>query len=37
MTDPRHLASALQAESPAMLALTEQAVSIDSGTYDAAG
>ena len=37
MTDPRHLASAPQAELLAVLALTEEAVSIDSGSYDAAG
>jgi glutamate carboxypeptidase len=37
MIDPRQFAAALQAELPAILALTERVVNIDSGTYHAAG
>jgi len=37
MTDPRALASALAPELPSMLTMIERAVSIDSGTYHAAG
>ena len=37
MTDPRELATAMRAELPSLLALTERVVNIDSGSYDAAG
>jgi glutamate carboxypeptidase len=37
MTDPRDLAAALQAELPALLAMTERVVNIDSGSYHAVG
>jgi glutamate carboxypeptidase len=37
MIDPRTMANALQEELPAILAMTERVVNIDSGTYHAAG
>ena len=37
MTDPREMAKMLQQELPAILAMTERVVNIDSGTYHAAG
>jgi glutamate carboxypeptidase len=37
MTDPKALATALGAELPSILAMTERVVNIDSGSYDAAG